>query len=207
MERNLAKRALQAGGVVKPMIIPSSETRGSGLCNPSVFIDDNGEILVIIRNVNYDFFHLEHNKRFANWATSWLIYLHREDDVRLHTFNFLAKLNEDLEKLHPEYKTINQDNWLMPFATFVKQENYKGTNHVQWDWDHLIRKKVIKTRQDLHPTPDLYLKWCEQEFDKPFQSKLIEKIRQKDWTTVDTSNNQLYEYLDWTDSKYRVKGK
>lgn len=62
MERNLAKRALQAGGVVKPMIIPSSETRGSGLCNPSVFIDDNGEILVIIRNVNYDFFHLEHDK-------------------------------------------------------------------------------------------------------------------------------------------------
>lgn len=119
----------------------------------------------------------------------------------------MIDINDDLEKLHPEYKTINQDNWLMPFATFVKQENYKGTNHVQWDWDHLIRKKVIKTKTDLHPTPYLYLKWCEQEFDKPFQSRLIEKIRQKDWTTVDTSDNQLYEYLDWTDSKYRVRGK
>ena len=57
------------------------------------------------------------------------------------------------------------------------------------------------------PTPELYLKWCEQEFNKPFQSNLIDKIKQKDWSTIDTSDNQLYEYLDWTDSKYRVRGK
>lgn len=96
MERNLAKKALQAGGVVKPMIIPSSETGGSGLCNPSVFIDGE-DILVLVRNVNYDFFHLEHGKNFPNWATSWLIYLHREDDVRLATKNHLVKLNKDLD--------------------------------------------------------------------------------------------------------------
>ena len=127
-------------------------------------------------------------------------------DCETHIANMID-INPDLEKLHPEYKTLKQDNWLMPFATFTEQENYKGVNHVQWDWDHLLKTTVRKTRKDLHPTPILYLKWCEQELNKPFESPFIDKIKEMDWSDVDSTNNQMFEHLDWTDFKYRVRGK
>ena len=41
---NLSKIVINNGGSITPLLIPSRLTDGTGLCNVSIFIDDNGEI-------------------------------------------------------------------------------------------------------------------------------------------------------------------
>ena len=57
MEKNLVKSIINEGGDIVPLIIPSELTNGTGLMNPSVMVKD-GKIIVIIRHVNYTFYHL-----------------------------------------------------------------------------------------------------------------------------------------------------
>lgn len=93
--RNLVCLVLSEGGIVKPILIPSSESSGLGLCNPSVFIDD-GEIWIVLRNVNYTLYHCENEQTFNNrWGP--LSYLNPEHDLHLRTTNFLCKLTPELD--------------------------------------------------------------------------------------------------------------
>lgn len=48
---NFAKLALDHGGSIKPLILPSDLTGGTGLMNPSMFIDEDGIIKVNLRHV------------------------------------------------------------------------------------------------------------------------------------------------------------
>jgi len=50
---NLVHKSVSQGGKLAPLILPHSLTSGMGLMNPSIFIDDDGDILVNIRDGNY----------------------------------------------------------------------------------------------------------------------------------------------------------
>ena len=54
---NLVEKAVQHGGKLAPLVIPHGLTSGTGLMNPSIFIDDKGNILVNLRHVNYTLYH------------------------------------------------------------------------------------------------------------------------------------------------------
>jgi hypothetical protein len=54
---NLVHKSISHGGKLAPLILPHSITSGMGLMNPSIFIDDDGDILVNIRHVNYTLYH------------------------------------------------------------------------------------------------------------------------------------------------------
>ena len=82
MERNLVKQVIRAGGTLTPLIIPSEHTSGTGLMNPSVMVKD-GKIIVIIRHVNYTFYHSE--KKLFQHPYGPLTYIHPENDVHLRT--------------------------------------------------------------------------------------------------------------------------
>ena len=43
---HLAKAALDAGGKIQPLIIPSELTNGTGLFNPSIY-NDNGKLFLM----------------------------------------------------------------------------------------------------------------------------------------------------------------
>jgi predicted GH43/DUF377 family glycosyl hydrolase len=90
---HFAKVAIDAGGKIKPLIIPSELTNGTGLFNPSIF-NDNGKILVNIRHCQYTLYHSELNRFEHTWGP--LVYLNPENDVTLTTTNYLGELNEDL---------------------------------------------------------------------------------------------------------------
>lgn len=55
---SFVKFALERGGSIHPLIIPSECTDGTGLMNPSILVDDD-KIRVLIRHVNYTFYHSE----------------------------------------------------------------------------------------------------------------------------------------------------
>lgn len=91
---NFTKYALEAGGEIHPLIIPAHEHKGLGLMNPSVY-NHNGKILVILRSVNYTFYHSE--MKLFHHPYGPLTYLHPENDINLKTENFYLELDQDLQ--------------------------------------------------------------------------------------------------------------
>lgn len=95
MDKNLCSKVLSLGGDIIPLVIPSEQTRGTGLMNPSIF-NDNGQLYVNIRHINYTLYHSEGNQLFQNrWGP--LAYLHPENDIHLKTNNFFCFLNDNFE--------------------------------------------------------------------------------------------------------------
>jgi hypothetical protein len=86
--------ALKDGGVIKPLLIPSSETNGTGLMNPSIIVDD-GKIRAVLRHVNYTFYHSE--KKLFQHQFGPLTYVHPEHDMHLRTTNWYLELDDELE--------------------------------------------------------------------------------------------------------------
>ena len=58
---NFVKLAIENGGSIHPLIIPSTSLKGPALTNPSIYNDD-GKILVNLRNINYTLYHSEKKK-------------------------------------------------------------------------------------------------------------------------------------------------
>jgi hypothetical protein len=94
MERNFVKYILNSGGDIFPLILPSEFTNGTGLMNPSVMIKD-GKIIVLIRHVNYTFYHSE--KKLFQHPYGPLTYIHPENDVHLRTWNWYCELSDKFE--------------------------------------------------------------------------------------------------------------
>ena len=93
----LVKPITELGGSIHSLLIPAEITNGTGLMNPSVYVD-NGVLLCNIRHVNYTLYHSE-NKKFQH-RYGPLQYLHPENDRHLRTWNYLAILNDDLSIKH-----------------------------------------------------------------------------------------------------------
>jgi len=91
----LANQVIKHGGELIPLIIPSFETNGTGLMNPSIY-NDNGKLILNLRHVNYTLYHCENEQLFINrWGP--LVYLNPENDVHLRTINFFCELDDDLK--------------------------------------------------------------------------------------------------------------
>ena len=117
---NLSKLVLDNGGSITPLVIPSSETNGTGLMNPSIY-NDNGKLILNLRHVNYTLYHCENDQLFANrWGP--LVYLNPENDITLRTNNFFCELNDDLTvKNHTKVDTSQHD--ITPVWEFIGLED------------------------------------------------------------------------------------
>lgn len=93
---NFVKHALNNGGIIKPLIVPSELTNGTGLCNPTVLIVDS-KIIVNIRHIQYTLYHSE----LKNYEHPYgpLVYLNPDNDNTLTTTNYICELTEDLDIL------------------------------------------------------------------------------------------------------------
>ena len=89
---SLAKIAIQNGGSIYPLIIPASETNGTGIMNPSILYWKN-KWIVNLRHVNYTFYHSEAKLFQHAWGP--LTYVHPENDMHLRTNNFYLELDDN----------------------------------------------------------------------------------------------------------------
>ena len=122
---NLVEKAVSRGGKLAPIVVPSTV----GGMNPSVFVDDDGDILVNVRVVNYTLYHSENQQRFpSRWGP--LSYLHPEKDQRLVTENYLCRLNENLELINST--KVEMLNLHEPIWEFVGLEDARV---IRWDGD------------------------------------------------------------------------
>lgn len=123
---NFVKLALENGGSIHPLIIPSSDLKGPALTNPSVYNDD-GKILVNLRNINYTLYHSEKKKFEHPWGP--LVYIHPENDLHLRTWNYMCEMDEDMRiKSHHRVDTTKfPDKELWEFV------GLEDARIVRWD--------------------------------------------------------------------------
>ena len=155
---NLVKKAVKHGGKLVPLVIPNGLTSGTGLMNPSVFIDDDGDILVNLRHVNYTLYHSENKQQFPS-RFGPLSYLHPEKDQRLVTENYLCKLNSELAI--SEFAKVEMLELHEPIWEFVGLEDARIA---QWNGNYFL----IGVRRDTTPTGRLK-KYIEKESQLPHQ--------------------------------------
>lgn len=185
---NLVKRAIDSGGKLAPIVIPTGDT--TGLMNPSIFIDGK-DIWLILRNVNYTLFHAENKQKFpSRWGP--LAYLHPETDQALRTVNHLVRLNENLSvTAHTEIEMLNLHTPIWEFtgledARLVKWEgswyiigvrrDTTSNGQGRMEYSRLEIDPVTFTARETHrvriPAPGPDNSYCEKNWvpivDKPF---------------------------------------
>ncbi|CAB4178211.1 hypothetical protein UFOVP1462_46 [uncultured Caudovirales phage] len=135
---NLVQKAVGYGGKLAPLVIPEGLTSGTGLMNPSVFVDSDGDILVNLRHVNYTLYHAEGEQWFpSRWGP--LGYLHPEKDQRLVTENYICRLDSGL--VMTDHTRVAMLELHAPIWEFVGLEDARL---VQWDGEY----SIIGVRRD-----------------------------------------------------------
>lgn len=190
---NLVEKSVSQGGKLAPLAI----TETVGAMNPSIFIDDDGDILVNLRCVNYTLYHAENTQQFpSRWGP--LSYLHPEKDQRLVTENYLCRLNENLEIINAtkvEMLYLHDPIW-----EFVGLEDARV---VRWDGDLYlvgVRRDTTTNGVGRMEYSKIFLdksRWNAKEvhrqrIDTPFSK---DSYCEKNWYPI---IDKPYHFVKWT---------
>ena len=192
---NLVQRAVKYGGKLAPLVVPTESK--TGLMNPSVFVDDGGEILAVLRHVNYSLYHSENRQLFpSRWGP--LSYLHPENDQALRTINYLVRLDKDLKVT--DHTKIEMMNLHTPCWEFTGLEDARL---MQWDGTYYI----VGVRRDTKPNGEGRMEYSAIEIDKAeFSAKEVHRVRipdpgddatvycNKNWVPV---LDKPYHFIKW----------
>ena len=194
---NLVHKSVSQGGKLAPLILPHSTTSGMGLMNPSIFIDDDGDILVNIRHVNYTLYHSERDQRFFSpWGP--LSYLHPERDQRLVTTNYLGRLDKNYNLIN--FTKVDYSKLDVPSLwEFVGEEDVRIT---QWEGNYYL----IGVRRDTTPNGQGRMEYSKIELDKTnWKAKEVQRVRipppvdvnsycEKNWMPI---LDMPYHFVKW----------
>jgi len=124
--------------------------------NPSIFVDNDGDILVNLRHVNYTLYHAENKQRFPS-RFGPLSYLHPEADQRLVTENYLCRL--DSKFTMTEFARVEMQTLHEPIWEFVGLEDARL---VQWFGEYYL----IGVRRDTTTNGVGRMEYTQIELDK-----------------------------------------
>jgi len=198
---NFAKLALDNGGYIKPLIIPSNLTGGTGLMNPSMFIDNDGVIKVNLRHVNYTFYHSEAKLFQHQWGP--LTYIHPEHDMHLRTWNWYLELDNDLNITR--YNKVDTSK----FDTYEPQWDFVGLEDARiFRWDNKlylsgVRRDTTKIGQgrmelsEIIVDKDTVIEVSRVRIEPPKDSYC-----EKNWMPI---IDMPYHYIKWSNPTEVVK--
>ena len=198
---NFVKLALDNGGSIHPLILPHQELQGPSLTNPSVY-NDNGRILVNLRNINYTLYHAEKNKYENHWGP--LVYIHPENDMHLRTWNYLCELDENM-RIQKYFKINTTDFPDQELWEFVGLEDCRIVR-----WDNKLYLSGV--RRDLDTKGTGRMEICEIQFVNN-EVKQISQFRiptpvdknsycEKNWMPI---TDLPYHYVKWTNGTEVVR--
>jgi hypothetical protein len=195
---NLVQQSVQKGGKLRPLIIPAEVTNGTGLMNPSVFLDDDGDLLCILRHINYTLYHSENDQRFPSiWGP--LSYLHPEEDQRLVTDNYLLRLDDNYNIINfCPIETSKLD--VKPIWTFVGLEDARL---VKWGGKYYgtgVRRDTTTNGQGRMELSELKIdkkKWTAKEVKRTRIPAPIDETSycEKNWMPI---LDRDFQYIKWT---------
>ena len=192
----LAMKIIENGGKVVPLIIPSDQTDGLGLMNPSVY-NDNGKLLVNLRQVNYTFYHSE--AKLFQHPYGPLTYIHPENDMHLRTWNWYLELNDNLEIVR--YNKVDTSS----FDTYEPKWDFVGLEDARLvRWNNKLYMSGV--RRDTTPNGQGRMELSEIEVN---QDTVVETSRfriptprdpnsycEKNWMPI---LDMPYHYVKWSD--------
>jgi hypothetical protein len=132
MTVNFVKYVIENGGSIHPLILPSGDLKGPALTNPSIY-NDNGKILLNLRNINYTLYHSEKKKFEHHWGP--LIYIHPENDLHLRTWNYMCELDDN-----------------MRIKKFSKIDTSKFPDKELWEFVGLEDCRIVRWDEKLYVT-------------------------------------------------------
>ena len=198
---NFVKLALDNGGSIHPLILPHEELKGPSITNPSVY-NDNGKILVNLRNINYTLYHSEKNKYEHQWGP--LVYIHPENDWRLRTWNIMCEMNDDMSI--KSYHHIDTSKF--PDKELWEFVGLEDCRIVRWD-DKLY---ITGVRRDLDTIGTGRMELSEIEFTESGVKEIIQRripapppdqeYCNKNWMPI---LDMPYHYVKWTNGTEVVK--
>jgi predicted GH43/DUF377 family glycosyl hydrolase len=197
---HFAKIAIDAGGTVKPLIINSALTNGTGLFNPSIY-NDEGILYVNIRHCQYTLYHSELNIHEHPYGP--LLYFNPENDITLTTTNYFGRLNNDLSLAWVQ-KVDTSKLDIKPVWEFIGLEDARI---VRWN-DNLYLSGV---RRDTKPNGEGRMELSEIDIGESI--KEVSRFRipapgadnsycEKNWMPI---IDQPYHYLKWCNPVEVVK--
>ena len=202
MLKNLTKLCLDNGGAISPSIIPGDLTDGTGLCNSSIFIDNNGDILLNLRHVHYTLYHSEfQQKYYSGWGC--LAYLNPEDDISLKTGNYLCKLNPDTLFIEDFTKVDTSEHDIKPIWEFIGLEDSRV---VRWD----NKLYVSGVRRDVKDNGEGRMELCELSYNSE-ECREVSRLRievdphthlEKNWMPI---LDMPYHYIRWSNPLEIIK--
>jgi hypothetical protein len=195
---NLVQKAIAFGGKLSPLVISDELTSGTGLMNPSVFVNSKNEIFVNLRHVNYTLYHSENQQRFISlWGP--MAYLHPESDQALRTTNYICKLDEDL--LMIGYGVVDTSEFdVTPLWEFTGEEDCRL---VEWDGKYYN----IGVRRDTTPHGEGRMELSEITIDEDtWTVKEVSRMRipapgdnnsycEKNWMPI---LDKPFHFVKWT---------
>ena len=196
--KTLVEESINNGGRISPLIIEDGYYDGVGYMNPSVFVDDDGDILVNLRHINYSLYHSENTQQFP---TRWgpLSYLHPESDQHLKTVNYLCRLNSDLEMIN--YSMI--DTSLLDKPAMWEFHGLEDARLVKWDNKYY----TVGVRRDTTPNGQGRMELSEISINKEnWEIKEVSRLRipapgedntycEKNWVPI---LDKPYHFIKWT---------
>lgn len=216
---NFVKIALKNGGSIHPLIIPSSELKGPAITNPSIY-NDNGRILVNLRNINYTLYHSEKKTFEHHWGP--LVYIHPENDMHLRTWNYMCEMDENMRikrfnKIDTS-KFPDKEMWEfvgLEDARIVRWDgklyicgvrrdlDTKGTGRMELSEIEITEDKIIEVNQYRIPAPNKNDSYCEKNWmpilDMPFH--YVKWTNGTEVVKYDIENNITEQVVltDWKD--------
>lgn len=195
---NLVHKSVSQGGKLAPLIVNHTLPDNTGVMNPSVFVDNDGDILVNVRIVNYTLYISEADQRFFSpWGP--LTYLHPEKDQHLRTVNYLCRLDSNLNIVNSTQ--IEMLELHKPIWEFIGLEDARI---VQWDNDYF----AVGVRRDTTPNGQGRMEYSKLTIDKnSWTVKETSRVRipapvneatsycEKNWMPV---LDNPYHFVKWT---------
>ena len=198
---NFAKLALDHGGSIKPLIIPSTLTGGTGLMNPSIFIDDDDKIKVNLRHVNYTFYHSEAKLFQHQWGP--LTYIHPENDMHLRTWNWYLELDDDLNITR--YNKVDTST----FDTYEPKWDFVGLEDARiFRWEGKLYLSGVRRDTTTHGQGRMEL--CEIDVGDDYVKEIsrvrieppVDSYCEKNWMPV---MDKPFHYVKWSNPTEVVK--
>jgi hypothetical protein len=198
---NLAKLALDNGGAIRPLIIPANLTEGTGLMNPSMFIDEDGKIKVNLRHVNYTFYHSEAKLFQHQWGP--LTYIHPENDMHLRTWNWYCELDNNLNITR--FTKVDTST----FDTYEPQWDFVGLEDARiFRWDKKlylsgVRRDTTKIGQGRMELSEIVVdKNTVKEVSRVRIEPPVESYCEKNWMPI---MDMPFHYVKWSNPTEVVK--
>jgi len=123
MYENLVKTIINDyNGTIKPLIIDSKLTNGTGITNSSLLVE-NDKIHMIMRHVEYTLYHCENEQKYQSADQGPLSYYHKENKQELKTNNYYCELDPNTLDIIKTLKIDTSKLDVKPIWTFVGLED------------------------------------------------------------------------------------